>query len=209
MLDALARQVGTAIQRNRSIELLRDIGTQINSAQEISEILQLIVKGAIDLLQTTSGVIYLISPDGLAIKDTRRFTPTEVALLETLGNQAATAIYKAELMHSLEVQAMRQGVLNQIGADLVGLQDAAKILDAVAQAAQRTLMASHTSVFEVVGDQIVVRAARGNRSHFLQPGCSFRFGQGLAGWVAETDIAVINLKQWRSRALTFGWFNIQ
>jgi GAF domain-containing protein len=67
LVEALAQQVGIAIQRSIGLELLNDIGNQIISIQEEDRILQYIVSGAIKLTNTTSGVIYLIGDDGLSV----------------------------------------------------------------------------------------------------------------------------------------------
>ncbi len=67
LVDALAQQVGIAVQRSIGLELVHDIGNRINSVQKVEEILPLIVSGAIKLTNTTAGVIYLISEDGQSV----------------------------------------------------------------------------------------------------------------------------------------------
>jgi GAF domain-containing protein/signal transduction histidine kinase len=67
LVDALARQVGIAIERATALGLLRDIGNRIISAQKVDDILQQIVSGAIKLTNTTSGVIHLTSEDGKSV----------------------------------------------------------------------------------------------------------------------------------------------
>jgi len=67
LVDALARQVGIAIERAIALELLHDIGNRIISAQKVDDTLQQIVSGAIKLTNTTSGVIYLLSEDGKSV----------------------------------------------------------------------------------------------------------------------------------------------
>jgi len=75
LVEALARQAGIAIQRNRGLELLQDIGKRINSAQQVEEILQSIVSGAIELTHTSSGVIYLLSKDKDSISRSFKYPP--------------------------------------------------------------------------------------------------------------------------------------
>lgn len=67
LVEALARQTGVAIQRSLALEglnLVREIGNRISRADTVEDILQHIVKGAIELTNTTAGVIYLLSEDG-------------------------------------------------------------------------------------------------------------------------------------------------
>jgi GAF domain-containing protein len=260
MASALAQQAGIAIQRNRGLELLQDIGSRINSAQRVEEILQLIVSGAIQLTNTTSGVIYLIGDDGQSIKETlisplgsfhsaprmdredgltrrvistgkvlvfsdiarddsvnpdlyphyhsmiavplkhqeqvigvlylnardrHEFSEAEISLLLTLGNQAATAINKANLLRDTERQVERHRTLNEVGAKLIGMLDEKEILEAVAHVAGQTLGCSHCSVFRVEPVGLVVQAAHGSLAHELQPGRTFELDRGVAGWVAR------------------------
>jgi two-component system NtrC family sensor kinase len=67
LVDALALQAGIAIERARGLELLQDISNRIISMQNVDDILQQIVSGAIKLTNTTSGVIWLISEDGRSV----------------------------------------------------------------------------------------------------------------------------------------------
>jgi len=75
LLDALAWQAGIAIERATALELLQDIGNRIISAQNVGDILQQIVCGAIKLTNTTSGVIYLISEDGKSVINSFQYPP--------------------------------------------------------------------------------------------------------------------------------------
>ncbi len=63
LVDALALQAGIAIERAQGLALLQDIGNRIISVQKEDEILLEIVSGAIELTNTASGVIHLISED--------------------------------------------------------------------------------------------------------------------------------------------------
>jgi len=75
LVDALARQAGIAIERAAALELLHDIGKRIISEQKVDEILQQIVRGAIELTNTTSGVIYLVSEDGKSVISSYQHPP--------------------------------------------------------------------------------------------------------------------------------------
>jgi GAF domain-containing protein len=69
LVEALARQTGIAIQRNSGLKIVQEIGDRINEAQQVRQILEQIVSGAIELTHTTSGVIYLINDDGTKVID--------------------------------------------------------------------------------------------------------------------------------------------
>jgi len=75
LVDALARQAGIAIERATALELLHDVGKRIISSQAVDDILQQIVSGAIELTNTTSGVIYLISEDGKSVTKSFQHPP--------------------------------------------------------------------------------------------------------------------------------------
>jgi GAF domain-containing protein len=260
LVEALARQAGIAMQRNSGLELVREIGDQINAAQQIDEILQHIVSGAIKLTNATSGVIYLIDEEDpshiksykypptsfhppprleradsstrrvmntgalLVFPDVRQdvsvhptlraqirsmiavplkregrvigvlylndenphdFTEAERSLLLTLANQAATAIYKAQLLSDWQQQVTRHQALSAVITQLTGTLEENEILQAVARLAFEPLDCTQCSVFRVESNGIVVRASQGSLEHQLQLGRTFRLGQGVAGWVAK------------------------
>jgi GAF domain-containing protein len=68
LLDALALHAGIAIGRAMGLKLLQEIGTRIITLEEEEKILQRIVSGAIELTNTSAGVIHLISADKSIIK---------------------------------------------------------------------------------------------------------------------------------------------
>ncbi len=68
LVETLARQAGVAIERAEGLRVVRDIGNEVISIQEVDEILRHIVLGAIRLTHTVTGVIYLFSEDKESIK---------------------------------------------------------------------------------------------------------------------------------------------
>jgi len=68
LVEALAVQAGIAIQRARSVKFLQDIATGILSSVNVREILEKVVKHAIELMNATTGVIYHLTPDQRAIR---------------------------------------------------------------------------------------------------------------------------------------------
>lgn len=75
LVDALGQQAGIAIQRAASLDLLQDIGNGIINGQKVDDILQQIVSGAIELTNTTSGAIYLVSEDGKSVIQSFQYPP--------------------------------------------------------------------------------------------------------------------------------------
>lgn len=76
LVDTLARQAGIAIQRASALELLQDIANRIISPhKKVDEILLQIVSGAIELTNTTAGVIHLLSEDGQSVLKSFQFPP--------------------------------------------------------------------------------------------------------------------------------------
>lgn len=75
LMQALAQQAAIAIQRNHGLEIVGEIGRRINSAEDIDEILRMIVKYAIRLSGVTSGIIYLVSGDGGRITKSYKYPP--------------------------------------------------------------------------------------------------------------------------------------
>ena len=73
LMEALARQAGIAIQRNHGFEIVGEIGRRINSAEDVDEILKMIVEYAIRLSGVTSGIIYLVSGDGSRITNSYKY----------------------------------------------------------------------------------------------------------------------------------------
>ena len=72
LVDALARQVGTAVQRARGLKLLQDVGNSVINLEHADKILSEVLEGAIRLTNTNTGVIYLIGEDGRSIVDTHQ-----------------------------------------------------------------------------------------------------------------------------------------
>jgi GAF domain-containing protein len=69
LVDALAQHAGIAIQRSTALTLLHDIGTQIIGENSVSDILHMVISGAIRLTNTAIGVIYLVAEDGQTVTD--------------------------------------------------------------------------------------------------------------------------------------------
>lgn len=67
LVDTLAQNAGIAIERAIGLNLLQEIGSQIIGYENDARILQRIVTGAIELTNTSSGVLFLISEDGKSI----------------------------------------------------------------------------------------------------------------------------------------------
>ncbi|MBN1660623.1 MAG: GAF domain-containing protein [Anaerolineae bacterium] len=75
LAEALAQQAGIAIERAVGLRLLHDVGNRMIGVQQVDEVLQQVVKGALELTHTTSGVIYLISQDGKSVTQSFQYPP--------------------------------------------------------------------------------------------------------------------------------------
>jgi two-component system, NtrC family, sensor kinase len=64
LLVSVAKQAGIAIQRSRTLKLLEEIGARIITPTTVEEILLELIKGAILITNTTTGIIYLMTEDG-------------------------------------------------------------------------------------------------------------------------------------------------
>jgi PAS domain S-box-containing protein len=67
LVNTLTRHAGIAIERALGLNLLQEIGIELISSEDEEKILQRIISGAIDLTNTSSGILYLISEDGESI----------------------------------------------------------------------------------------------------------------------------------------------
>ena len=73
LVETLAADAGTAIDRAKGLELLHDIGNRVIQAHEVETVLREIVRGAMDLTQKESGIIYILDEDGNAVS--KEYTP--------------------------------------------------------------------------------------------------------------------------------------
>jgi PAS domain S-box-containing protein len=67
LVNTLTKHAGIAIERALGLNLLQEIGLQLISSEDENKILQRVVTGAIELTNTSSGTIYLISDDGKSV----------------------------------------------------------------------------------------------------------------------------------------------
>ena len=67
LLDALAQQIGTAIQRSAGLKLVHEVGNRIVGSQDVNTVLQEIITGACQLTNTTAGNIYLLDENAQAV----------------------------------------------------------------------------------------------------------------------------------------------
>jgi GAF domain-containing protein len=137
------------------------------------------------------------------------FTPERVELIELFANQAAVALTNARLLASLDRQLKGHRALGRLGSELLNQLDEESILDKVARSAADTIDCTHCSVLRVEGDQLVVRAAQGNRGWSLPKERSFKMGQGVAGWVAEVGEAKVISDTSLEPHFDTGWSNPQ
>jgi PAS domain S-box-containing protein len=67
LLETLARHTGTAIERNTGLELVHRVAENALKATRVSDVLEQIVTGAMELTKTDSGVIHLLNDEGTEV----------------------------------------------------------------------------------------------------------------------------------------------
>ncbi len=113
------------------------------------------------------------------------YTSALEGLLMQFGNQAAVAIHDARLTSRLERQIQAHEMLHKVGQSLLDAPNEDVVLSQVAEAVSQTLDCRHCSIFRLEGGRLVARVVEGIRAKSIRPGRSFRFGEGIAGWVAR------------------------
>ncbi len=63
LMDALGQHIGIAIQRSNTTKILKNIGNNILTLNNVDDILQTLVTSAIELINVSTGVIYFINKD--------------------------------------------------------------------------------------------------------------------------------------------------
>jgi len=127
LVDALAQQVGTAIQRCEALTLLQNIANRIIALQDKGDILRELVSGAIRLTNTASGVIQLVVEDGRTMAES--FQPPGFShpppRLDKEDSVTRTVIRTGEVMripdirqHSLVNPALRSSYRSMVAVPL-------------------------------------------------------------------------------------------
>jgi PAS domain S-box-containing protein len=127
-------------------------------------------------------------------REARRFTPTEIELARTIGNQAAIALENADLYQSTLATAERLAILNQVSFEIGSSLEAEDIYRSVHEAAAKLMPVDAFIVAlldeeadEVDGSYIVDMGQR-------ITGVRLPNGQGLTGQVIATGQPILTLQ---------------
>ncbi|HUS69267.1 MAG TPA: GAF domain-containing protein [Anaerolineae bacterium] len=115
------------------------------------------------------------------------FDQNDLAILQSLANQAAIAIENAHLFASEQRRAEQFRLLSEVGTRITSLLTMDELLDQTARLVNEVLGYYLVGIGLVEGDELVVKAGAGPRwddTKFHPP--RVRLGRGISGWVART-----------------------
>jgi len=115
------------------------------------------------------------------------FDRNDLAILQSIANQAAIAIQNARLFASEQRRAEQFRLLSELGARITSLVTVAELLDQTVRLVNEVLGYYLVGIGLVEGDELVIKAVAGPRwddSDFQRP--RVRLGEGISGWVART-----------------------
>ncbi len=118
------------------------------------------------------------------------FDAEDLSLMTAIADQAGVAIENAQLYAESERRAQAMRALAGTAQAINSTLKLDEVLHLVAENAQSLLRVETGCVALTHGDQIVFRGAAGRMAAQLQ-GAEFSAGEGIAGWVAENNQAVI------------------
>ncbi len=124
----------------------------------------------------------------------RHFTPTEIELARTIGNQATIALENADLFQSTLTTAERLVILNQVSYEISSSLDAEDIYQAINEAATKLMPvdAFIIALLDEEADEVdgVYIVDMGQRIS----GVRLPVGQGLSGQVIATGQPILTLQ---------------
>jgi GAF domain-containing protein len=139
----------------------------------------------------------------------REYAPEEISYLSAFADQAALAIESARLYEALETRVQRTETLTRLNRLISSSLDVDHVLREIAGAATQVTGAALAIVWAADENRRVVEARAGSDEKLLaeHPNPSLRFGEGIAGWVAENrqPLAVADLGP-DQRSVSRRWF---
>jgi PAS domain S-box-containing protein len=132
----------------------------------------------------------------------RRFTERDLRLAEAVGRQAGVVVQNARLFEAERQRVALLTALNEIGLDISAQLDLSILLNTIVQHAVRLLNAPMGSLFLVRENQSLEMVVRHNLPAFELTRPPVRFGEGLAGKVAQNGRVQIvgDYSQWPGRS---------
>jgi GAF domain-containing protein/two-component sensor histidine kinase/HAMP domain-containing protein len=115
------------------------------------------------------------------------FDQNDLAILQSMANQAAIAIQNARLFASEQRRAEQFRLLSEVGTRITSLLTVDELLDQTVRLVNEVLGYYLVNIGLVEGDELAVKAVAGpprDRQDSLPP--QVRLGEGISGWVART-----------------------
>jgi GAF domain-containing protein/HAMP domain-containing protein len=114
------------------------------------------------------------------------FDGSDLAVLQSLANQAAVAIENARLFEAEQRRAEQFRVMGEVGRHITTIMDVGEMLNQIASLIQQAFGYYHVGIGLVEGDWVVSRAEIGAASE-AHEGSRVRLEhEGVWGWVAHT-----------------------
>ncbi len=123
---------------------------------------------------------------GIVSRDYRRFTPQDVQLLTSIGNQIGVAIENARLFESERKKATELEAVNQVAREIVSILDLDRLLPDVTGLINQTFGYYHVAIMLVdpTSDDLVFKVAAGGYEGRTPLGMRQKKKEGLIGWAA-------------------------
>ena len=126
----------------------------------------------------------------LNFRSARSFSSFDRNVVRVFALQAAAAIQYARLSAALEHQIERLHVLSRVGRDLHNQIEERSLFNEIVRLALATLDCSRCTYFALTGNLLEPMASASIDQEALITH-TFKLGEGLAGWVAETGKSVL------------------
>ncbi len=132
-------------------------------------------------LMTEHGLIGVLD---IQSNKTHAFTPDDLTLAQTVGNQLAIAIKTANLFEERDQRIAELSVYSQIGVAIVDPRDLDKTLTYILERLKMLYQVEGASLLLLHGDTLHFKTAIGIPNEKLKP-FTLKLGQGFAGWAAK------------------------
>lgn len=132
-------------------------------------------------LTTEHGLIGVLD---IQSNKTHAFTPDDLTLAQTVGNQLAIAIKTANLFEERDQRIAELSVYSQIGVAIADPRDLDKTLTYILERLKMLYQVEGASLLLLHGDTLHFKTAVGIPDEKLKP-FALKPGQGFAGWAAE------------------------
>jgi GAF domain-containing protein/anti-sigma regulatory factor (Ser/Thr protein kinase)/ActR/RegA family two-component response regulator len=115
----------------------------------------------------------------------RRFSASEVALLDTFADQAALALHNAQVLKESKARQGQLEALLEVTRELSAIQSVESLLDMIAETCGRLLDSESVGFRLLEGDELVVTGMRGDAGQMMNVS-RLKIGESLSGIVAAT-----------------------